>query len=155
MESTVVTAVAEKERCEGQDYSDGLSEITAALAACREGNRSAEKQVLRLFFQVRTAYVESLSSMGQIRGRPGDTGRGITFHDGAVDASDGARRELAEFCQAFDAHPDVYRRLEPQLRAIVQATAKKSKNGSRKRQVSGHSDVIDWCRGKKNDRSVR
>lgn len=130
------TMVAVREQVKGEDYSDSLSEIKAAVAACKEGDGFHEKEVLRLFFEVRTAFVESLSSRAQIRKQLSDIDRGITGHyhkDGALNC---ARQKLNEFCKAFDEHPDIYRRLEPQLKAIVRATAKNRKNGSDKYQVS-------------------
>jgi hypothetical protein len=132
------TMVVEKEQLTGEDYSDSFGEIKAALAACEEDDGSNEKEVLRLFFEVRTAFAESLPSPAHIRKQLSSTDRGITGHYHKYGALDRARQKLSEFCQAFDEHPDVYRRLEPQLKTIVQATAKNKKNGSEKYQVSAH-----------------
>ncbi len=155
MKGAAVTAIAKEEFCGEQDYSEGPNEIGAAVAACREGNRSAEQDLLRLFREVRTAYVESMPAPERPRTQLAETERGITDHHRSYEAYHHAVQCLSAFCRAFDEHPDVHLHLEPELKAIVQATAKERKNGAPKRQASRRSDVIDWCTGKKNDRSAR
>lgn len=134
MASAVVTSIAKEELCGRQEHSEGPNDIGAAVAACKGGNRSAEQHLLRLFTKVRTEYVESIPSLRRPRTQIAENERGITGHHHRHGASHNASQDLSEFCRAFEEHPDVHQRLEPELRAIVQATAKDRRNGQSKRQ---------------------